>query len=97
MSNREQMANANPEQMKASMASWEAWSKKAGAALLDVGAPLGGSTLINGTAGTGHIGGYSFVQADSLDAAKQLFDAHPALEMPGASIEILEQMSMGGK
>jgi hypothetical protein len=96
MSNREQMMKVTPEQRKPIMDAWASWARKAGAALIDMGAPLGDVTRIQGTAGQGHIGGYSFVQAESLDAAKGLFVGHPHLGAPGASIELLELMSMPG-
>lgn len=93
---KEQMAKARPEEGKAAMAAWEVWMKKAGSALLDVGAPLADSAVLKGKAGEGHINGYTIVQAASLDAARKLFEAHPHFETPGASIEILEQVSMPG-
>jgi hypothetical protein len=97
MSLKEQMKKMTPEQMKASMDAWMGWARKSGAALVDMGAPIGDSALLKGTAGQGHIGAYSIVQAESLDKAKRIFDAHPHFEMPGASIEILELMSKPGK
>ena len=93
-SNKEQMTKATPEQMKAHMDAWMGWAKKSGTALVEMGAPLGDSTLIKGTAGQGHIGGYSIVQAESLDAAKKLFEGHPHFEAPSASIELLELTGM---
>lgn len=91
-----QMMKATPEQAKASMGAWMSWAEKCGPALVDVGAPIGDSALLKGTAGQGHISGYSIVQAESPDAAKRMFDAHPHFDVPGASIEILELLSMPG-
>jgi hypothetical protein len=96
MSMKEQITKLTPEQRKASMDAWMGWAKKSGAALVDMGAPLGDSTLLKGTAGQGHIGCYSFVQAESLDTAKKLFDKHPHFEAPGGAIELLELLSMPG-
>lgn len=96
MSNKEQMMKVTPEQRKPIMDAWASWAKKAGTALVDMGAPVGDSTLIKGTAGQGHVGGYSIVQAESLDAAKRMFEGHPHFGAPGASIELLELMSMPG-
>jgi len=99
---KEQMKRATPDQMKASMDAWKGWIGKYGAAVVDMGAPLGDSALLKGTGGSGHIDGYSIVQAESLGAAKNMFGVHPhfgapgAPEAPGASIEILELMSMPG-
>ena len=44
----------------------------------------------------GYVGGYGVVQADTAAAAKKLFDKHPHLTMPGASIELYELMPMPG-
>ncbi len=96
ISNHEQMSKATPEQMKASMDSWMAWAKRCGSALVDMGAPLGQTAHLRGTPGAGHIGGYSFLQAESLDAAKKLLDGHPHAEPPGFSIEILEVAAKPG-
>jgi hypothetical protein len=99
---KEQMKKATPEQMKASMDAWKVWVQKHGQALVDMGAPLGDTALLKGMAGQGHVDGYSIVQAESLDTAKRMFEAHPhfgapgAPEAPGASIEILELLSMPG-
>ncbi len=96
MSLKGQMMKMTPAQMKASMDAWVGWAKKSGAALVDMGAPIGDSALLKGTAGQGHIGAYSIVQAESLDTAKRMFEAHPHFDAPGASIEILELLSKPG-
>jgi hypothetical protein len=95
-SNNEQMKSAKPEQAKAIMDAWAAWAQKHGPALVDMGAPLGDSAVLKGTPGQSHVNGYSFVQCESLDAAKRMFDGHPHFGAPGASIEVLELMSMPG-
>jgi hypothetical protein len=96
-SNQEQMTKTTPEQRKAMMDAWTLWMKKVGPALLDVGAPIGASALLGGTPAPGHIGGYSIVQAASVEAARQLFDGHPHFMAPNASIELLELLPMPGK
>lgn len=92
----EQMAAATPEQAKAGMDAWMQWAAKAGSAIVDMGAPTQSVAHLSGGVAVGHIGGYGVVQAESADAAKALFDGHPHLMMPGASIEILELLSMPG-
>jgi hypothetical protein len=94
VSAKQQMSKATPEQGKAVMDAWMGWAKKTASALVDMGAPIGDTTLLKGTAVPGYIGGYSIVQADSLDSAKHLFDGHPHFETPGASIELLELLPM---
>ncbi len=90
----EQMRGATPEQAKAGMDAWMAWGKKHGGSIVDMGAPLGSSTFVAGKAVQDHVGGFSLVQAESLDAAKKIFEAHPHTQAPGASIEILKFLSM---
>jgi hypothetical protein len=92
----DQMASATPEQRNAEMNKWMAWGAAAGPALVDWGAPLGDSAVLRGAKAPGFVGGYSIVQADSLDAAKRLLDEHPHFGAPGASIELLEILPMPG-
>jgi len=95
----EQMANADPEQMQAGMALWMKWAEKAGPAIVDFGQPLGnGRTLPGGgDASDGYpIGGYSILEADSLDAVTNLLDGHPHFHSPDASIEVLELLPVPG-
>jgi hypothetical protein len=91
-----QMAKASPEQAKAGMDAWMGWAKRTGSALLELGAPTGESALLKGSPAVGSVGGYSLVQAESLEAAKKLFEGHPHFETPGASIEVLELVSIPG-
>jgi hypothetical protein len=93
----DQMASTTPEQRKAAMEKWMAWGASAGTSLVEWGAPLGASAVLRGSKAPGFVGGYSIVQADSLDSAKRLFDAHPHFGTPGASIELLELMPMPGR
>jgi len=96
ISTAERLAKSTPEQAKASMAAWMGWAQRSAAALVEMGAPLGDSTLLKGSPAPGHLGGFSIVQAESIDAAKKIFDGHPHFETPGNSIELLEQLSMPG-
>src|SRR5262249_33775879 len=58
----EQMKKSTPEQQKAGMEAWMAWSKKAAASIVDMGGPLGKSARV--TKGgisptTNDLGGFS--------------------------------------
>lgn len=70
------------EQNKAMMDGWSSWMGAVGAALVDIGSPLGGGTSMvdDGTTGS-HvpISGYSVVEAADLGEAKKLADGHPFL------------------
>jgi hypothetical protein len=95
----EMFAKTPPEQLAAGMAAWRAWHEKCGSAVTDVGAPLGNSTTVAGGAGIPGkttITGYTFLEAATMDKAIELIKSHPHLRMPGASVQILECISMPG-
>jgi hypothetical protein len=92
----ERMAKSTPEQAVAGMAAWRSWAERSKAALVELGAPLGESTVLKGSAPPAFIGGFSIVQAESADTAKKIFDGHPHFETPGNSIELIEQLPMPG-
>jgi hypothetical protein len=92
----EQMAKATPEQAKAGMDAWFAWSQKAGSAIVDLGSPLGQPAVLGGSAAARDLGGYSILQAESMAAAKALLDGHPHLMQPGFTIEIHEALQLPG-
>ena len=94
------MKNATPEQHQKGMDAWMTWMSANKASLVDGGAPLGKTKRVdaNGAKDTkNEVGGYSVVQAESHDAAAKIFGKdHPHLQMPGAWIEIVEIMPIGG-
>ena len=93
------VSQATPEQMKAGIDAWMAWSRKAGAALVDLGNPLGNSAKLSGgklTDSGSDAGGYSFLQAESRAALEALLADHPHLQMPGATIEVHEVLPIPG-
>jgi hypothetical protein len=96
----DQMANATPEQMQAGMDAWMNWSKRAGDAIVDLGAPLGNGRNIGGgdaSASDSDVSGFSILQADSADAVFELLRDHPHFHTPGdSSIEVLEFLPMPG-
>jgi len=99
ISAREQMASATPEQAKAGMAAWMAWSQKAGKAIVDLGAPLGSSATVAGGKATdskSEISGFSILQAESRDALLAILDGHPHFKMPGGTIEVHEFLPLPG-
>jgi hypothetical protein len=88
---REQMASATPEQKEAGLEAWRAWATKVGYALTDLGTPLAHTTHVGpGAASTDGVCGYTILEAGSADEVETLLDGHPHLNMPGASIEVLE-------
>jgi hypothetical protein len=94
-----QMMKATPEQQKAGMDEWAAWSKKAAATIVDMGAPLGKSLVVT-TKGssptTNDLGGYSILQAGSKEAVAEILKGHPHFMMADSSIEVIELIPMPG-
>jgi hypothetical protein len=76
------MSTMTADQAKEVMAKWAAWMEGVGAALSDVGTPLGTGTSIvdDGSTGTAvPLTGYSIIEAADMDAARSLADGHPFL------------------
>ena len=84
---REQMASANSEEAAAGMAAWQAWMEKAGQAIVDFGSPV---------AGDSDVSGFSILEADSRQKIDTLLADHPHRHAPGASIDVLEFLSLPG-
>ena len=83
----EQMANATPEQAQAGMEAWQSWTEKAGAAIVELGAPVQGDSDITG---------YSILQAETRGTIDDLLADHPHRHIPGASIDVLEFITLPG-
>lgn len=97
MSAQEQLANTTPEQMEAGMQAWQAWADRVSYALVELGSPLAHTTHVGpGAASTDGVAGYSILEAGSADEVETILEGHPHLEMPGASIEVLEFTPIGG-
>ena len=95
----EQMASATPEQAQAGMEAWNAWGAKAGDSLVDFGSPVTQAGVVGAggsLSGEGYIGGFSVLEADSVDSLRSLLDDHPHLMLEGATIEILEYLPTPG-
>jgi hypothetical protein len=95
----EQMQKSTPEQQKAGMDAWMAWSKKAAASIVDLGAPLGKSLRVTKSAAapsTNDLGGFSIMQGESKEALAEVLKGHPHFMMPEGSIEIVEFLPMPG-
>jgi hypothetical protein len=88
-------AEMDPDQVASVMGAWRTWMENCGAALTDMGQPTANGVAVvdDGTVGKAtQINGYSFVEADSMDAAKTLVEGHPFLSEGSGrfSVEIHE-------
>jgi hypothetical protein len=94
------MANASPEEMKASMDEWIEWRDEASkTAKVDFGMPLQAvSRVTTGgvTDSDNQASGYSTLEGESKEAILELLQTHPHLKRAGASIDVLEMLSMPG-
>lgn len=96
----EQMAAASAEQAKDGMALWMLWANRAGPAIVDLGAPLGGAMAFAAPHVRGEVpsstAGYSVLQATSHDELAAVLGGHPHFRAPGASIVVYEILSLPG-
>ena len=88
---REEMGKASPEQGKAGTDAWLAWAKKAGNALVELGAPLA-----DAGATRSKVTGFSILQANSAGEIEQIVKDNPHQKMAGAGIEIHEFLEVPG-
>jgi len=95
----ELMANATPEEMQASMAEWMAWKDEASKTVgFDFGMPLQAVNEVSNSgvaASDSRVSGYSTMEGDK-DAVLELLKFHPHLKREGATIDVLEFLSMPG-
>jgi hypothetical protein len=94
-----QMQKATPEQQKAGMDAWMAWSKSAASTIVEMGAPLGKGTLVTPEGAkpvANDLGGYSILQGESAEALAASLKGHPHYMMPGGTIELVEIMAIPG-
>jgi hypothetical protein len=99
ISPQEQMASASPEQAQAGMDEWMTWAGKAGDAIVDLGSPVATVKAVGPVSDAGggaFVGGFSIMEADSLDALEALLDGHPHLQMDGGWIEVHEFLAIPG-
>ena len=95
----QQMQKATPEQQKAGMDAWMAWSKKAAASIVDMGAPLGASLTVTSSGAspaTNNLGGFSILQAESKEALAETLKGHPHFMVQDGLIEVVEVMPIPG-
>ncbi|MBB4855450.1 hypothetical protein HNP40_002852 [Mycobacteroides chelonae] len=87
----EQVGEPSAEQQQAMMQSWFDWRDSIADAIVDFGAPT--TQVGDGTASG--IGGYSIVQADSVDALPAIFATNPHRQQGGA-LEFHQIVEMPG-
>lgn len=93
---------SDPEQQKADMekmnTEWDAWMEKNGSAIKET---LGAGKVKRVTSGgvedtRNDVMMYSVVEAESHEAAAEIFKDHPHLQIPESSIEVMKANSLEG-
>lgn len=92
---------ASQEDMEKGMEAWMEWARKCGNKLLDMGTPLAhGLKLKPGGVSEKsekQVAGYSLLQAESMDEARELLKDHPHLAWtPECEIEVHESLPTPG-
>lgn len=96
----EQMQNTPPEEAQKGMELWMQWAEKCGDHLVDLGNPLGGGQKLNvdGTVSNSNsqVCGYSILQAENIEQARELLQGHPHLSgwEQSCEIEVHEAMPL---
>ncbi len=98
----EEWARTDPEKRKAAeakmRAEWNKWMSDHAEMITDTGA--GGKTRRISSSGASDFRNdimlYSFVEAESHEAAAGAFEDHPHLQIPQATIEVMETRPMTG-
>lgn len=90
-----EFTNATQEQKLEGLKGWFAWKDKLNNQLVDFGAPLmpgnAKTPKQDWSQSSRDVTGYSIVQAENIESAKNLFDGHVHLHShPQASIEVHE-------
>jgi hypothetical protein len=85
-----------PQAQEQAMQEWTAWLGGLGGSVTDIGNPFGASATV-GAGGTSPeasgFGGYSVIEADSLDDAAAKASGCPALKS-GGNVEVYEALAM---
>ena len=96
----EAMSIRTPEEMKKGMEPWMEWARRCGSALVDLGTPLGNGMKITkdgAMASDSDVNGYSILQAESMEEAKNMLLGHPhVMWAEGCSVEVFESLALPG-
>lgn len=91
------METSTPEERQKGMDEWKAWMTAHSADIADMGGPTGKNSHVTKEGATevsNDLGGYTVIQAESKEAAIALLAGNPHFDMPGATIDLAEIVSM---
>ena len=91
------MMTENPDMGKAGMEEWKVWMQNHMKDMADMGAPLGKNTEMSAGGAmekSNDLGGYSIIQAETMEDVKKILADNPHFKMSGATMDIAELMPM---
>ncbi len=91
------MAESSPEDRAKGMEEWKTWMAAHQADMADMGGPTGKNMKVTkdgATEESNDLGGFTVIQAESIEAAAKLLADNPHFSMPGATIDLAEVQSM---
>ena len=94
---RTMMETMTKEDQQKDMAEWGTWMKQNMSSFADAGAPVGKNTQVSASGSnqvSNDVGGYSIIQAESMEDASKILESSPHLKMPGAVCDVMELMPM---
>ncbi len=94
------MQDMTPEISKGHNDSWMKWMEDHKDSIADQGNMLGKNMRVNSAGANpmrNDMTGYSIIEAESPEAAAQIMEDNPMLQMPEAYIEVTEIVPMSGK
>ena len=93
------MKESTPEQMQAGMEEWKTWMKSHASHMSDIGAPVGKNKRVSSSGVEdmrNEVLGYSIVEAESQDAATEMFKNSPQTKMEGGYVDVMELKPVEG-
>ena len=75
----ESVKDMSPEEKKKGMEPWMVWAERCGSGLVDLGAPLGNGQKVTKSGSTPserQVVGYSILQAEDMESAKEMLQGH---------------------
>jgi hypothetical protein len=90
---------STPEAQQQVHAAFGAWMAEVGNAMADPGAPLGpfksvSADGVDGAPAAGKLGGYTLLEAGTLDEAVGLVESHPFIKR-GGTLQVSEAIELG--
>ena len=91
---------SDPAEVQQMVAAFQAWVAEVGESMRDPGAPLAAARTVSAAGESdgqqqASIGGYTILEAGSLDEASALVRSHPFLS-GGGSLQVSEAVNVGG-